>query len=159
VGLFTARLALSAVRRTSARIFTSFPLAFVAVPAGGVQTVAVSARWRLACVTHPIFPMVVGFLADRRRGCRTSSPCLPPLELAGRILAIETVTWSSQMMPHVARWVPRWRWRTIRGQTATEFVLLAGMLVGIAIALNGIIPPGLRQFFGRVVTSISGVAP
>ena len=46
-----------------------------------------------------------------------------------------------------------------RGQTITEFVLLAGLLVGMAITLNGIFPPALRQFFGRVVTSISGVAP
>lgn len=52
-----------------------------------------------------------------------------------------------------------WSWRGARGQTATEFVLLAGLLVGIAISLNGILPPGLRQFVGRVITSISGVAP
>lgn len=57
---------------------------------------------------------------------------------------------------------PKSRLRSLRnpgGQTVTEFVLLAGLLVGMAIAFNGIVPPGLRQFVGRVVTSISGVAP
>ena len=59
--------------------------------------------------------------------------------------------------PQTTRWYRSWR--EARGQTITEFVLIAGLLVGIAITLNSIIPPGMRQFVGRVNTSISGVAP
>lgn len=49
--------------------------------------------------------------------------------------------------------------RDPRGQTIVEFVLIAGMLVLIAIALNSILPPSVRQFAGRVTTSIAGVGP
>lgn len=63
---------------------------------------------------------------------------------------------------HRIREARRLRWRSQRGQrgqTVIEFVLIAGLLVGMAIALNSIIPPGLRQFYVRVAASISGVAP
>jgi len=51
------------------------------------------------------------------------------------------------------------RGRRDRGQTTTEWLMIAGLLTAVAVVLLGIIPPGLRFYAQALITSVRTIAP
>lgn len=55
----------------------------------------------------------------------------------------------------MARAVRRRGWRSERGQTLTEYVMIAGLLTAIIISLTGIIVPALAEVVVAIVEYVA----
>lgn len=58
-----------------------------------------------------------------------------------------------------ARWGAPGFWRDARGQTATEWLMIAGALTAIGIFLQGIMSATLWRYSHQLITSLRTIAP